>query len=177
MPRENSKHQGCLSVLKVHWQVAKPLFYVLYIYIQYGQQQAVDSPSVSLLEFSVSPSLFPHSCLSMTMSPEVSGVVAKYLLLERMNSLSDFTAVWSGFHHIPQTSFPRGSPTPSTLFIMAVWSQIRYCYLLLFVSNSPCCPWGCQENPPWPHHLDQVKLQGKHGMMVNTVSADTEYLT
>lgn len=39
--------------------MAKPLFYVLYMYIQYGQQQAVDSPSASLLEFSVSP--FPIS--------------------------------------------------------------------------------------------------------------------
>ena len=52
-------------------------------------------------------SLFPHSCLPMTMSPEVSGVVAKHLLLERMSSLSDFTAVLSGFHHVPQTSFPK----------------------------------------------------------------------
>ena len=62
MPRENNKHQGCLLVLKVHWQVAKPRFYMLYIYIQYGQQQAVDSSSVgwSLLEFSVS---------SLTISP------------------------------------------------------------------------------------------------------------
>ena len=61
-------------------------------------------------------SLFPHSCLPMTMSPEVSGVVAKHLLLERMSSSSDFTAVLSGFHHVPQTSFPKRFPHTLTPF-------------------------------------------------------------
>lgn len=87
-------------------------------------------------------SLFPQSCLSMTMSPGVSGILAKYLLLERMNSLSDFTAVLTGFQYVPQTFFSKSLPHPLTFLVEAVWSQLRYCYLLLFISSSRCCPWG-----------------------------------
>lgn len=113
-------------------------------------------------------SLFPHSCLSMTMSPELSGVVAKYLLLERMNSLSDFTAVLSSFHHVSQTSFPKRFPHTLTTFYHGSLKSDQILLPFAICLRLTLLPWGCQENPPWLHHLDQVKLQGKHGMMVNT---------
>lgn len=76
------------------------------------------------------------------LSPGVSGNVAKYLLLERMNSLCDFTALLSGFYYRPQTCFSKRLPNPLPFFAVAAWSQLRYCYPLLFISGSPCCPWG-----------------------------------
>lgn len=49
----------------------------------------------------------------MILSPGVSGNMAKSFLLERINSLSDFTAVLAVFHYLSCSSFLKGLPSPS----------------------------------------------------------------